>query len=99
MLFRTVMLISLSAISNRFDGKLFNLKSLQTKSKVQTYMLDEHLYADVMEKNAKLETKMQGVMDQMSQACYNCVLTISTKRLRQYISHGLESHTANQLSQ
>ena len=42
-------------------------------------MLDEHLYADDMVKNAKLETKMQGVMDRMSQACYNYVLTISIK--------------------
>ena len=61
-----------------FDGKLFNLKRLQAKSKV----LDELLYADDLAKNAKSETIIQGGMDRMSQACDNYDLTISTKRLR-----------------
>ena len=33
-------------IRYRFDGKLFNLRRLQAKSKVQTVVLDESLYAD-----------------------------------------------------
>ena len=39
----------------RFDGKLFNLRRLQAKSKVQTDVLDELLYADDQAKNAKSE--------------------------------------------
>ena len=55
-------------IRNRFDGKLFNLRRLQAKSKVQTDVLYELLYASDMAKNAKTEKKMQEAMDQVSQA-------------------------------
>ena len=65
-----------------FDGKLFNLRRLQVKSKVQTDVADELLYADDLAKNAKSETKMQGSMDRRSQACGTYDLTISTKRLK-----------------
>ena len=40
------------------DGKLFNLR-LQVKSKVQTEVLDEFLFADDMAKGAPTEEKMQ----------------------------------------
>ena len=33
-------------IRYRFDEKLFNLRRLQDKSKVQTEILDEYLFAD-----------------------------------------------------
>ena len=42
-----------------FDGKPSNLKRLQAKSKVQTEVLDEFLFADDIEKSAPKEEKMQ----------------------------------------
>ena len=46
-----------------FDGKLLNLKMLQAKSKVQTEVLDEFLFADDMAKGAPTEEKMQKDVD------------------------------------
>ena len=46
-------------IRYRFDWKLFNLSRLQAKSKVQTEVLDEFLFADDMAKSAPTEEKMQ----------------------------------------
>ena len=39
--------------------KLFNLRRLQAKSKVQTEVLDEFIFADDMAKGAPTEEKMQ----------------------------------------
>ena len=47
-------------IRYRFDDNIFNLRSLQAKTKVQTDVLDEHLYADDMDTNASSEAKMQS---------------------------------------
>ena len=49
-------------IRYRFDGKLSNLRRLQAKSKVQTEVLDEFLFADDMAKGAPTEEKMQKKM-------------------------------------
>ena len=46
-------------IRYRFDRKLFNLRRFQAKSKVQTEVLDEFLFADDMAKGAPTEEKMQ----------------------------------------
>ena len=46
-------------IRYRFDGKLFNLRRSQPKSKVQTEVLDEFLFADDMAKDAPTEEMMQ----------------------------------------
>ena len=67
-------------IRYRFDGKLSNLKRLQAKSKVQTEVLDEFLFADNMAKDAPIEEKMQKGVDQVSDSCYSYDLTISIKK-------------------
>ena len=64
-------------IRYRFDEKLFNLRGLQAKSKVQTEVLDEFLFADDMAKGAPTEEK--GV-DQVSDSCDSNDLTISIKK-------------------
>ena len=68
-------------IRYRFDGKCFNLRRLQAKSKVQTEVLDEFLFADDMVKGLPTEEKMQGGVDQVSDSCDSYDLTISIKRL------------------
>ena len=42
----------------RFNGKLFNLRRLQDKSKMQTEVLDEFHFADDMAKGAPTEEKI-----------------------------------------
>ena len=49
-------------IEYRFDGKLFNLRRLQAKPKVQTEVLDEFLFADDTAKGAPTEETMQTKM-------------------------------------
>ena len=44
-----------------FDGKLYNLKRLQAKLKVQTEVLDEFLFADDLAKGAPTEEKCNKV--------------------------------------
>ena len=63
-----------------FDGKLFNLRRLQAKSKVQKEMLDEFLFVDDMAKGAPTEEKMQKGVDQVSDSCDSYDLTISIKK-------------------
>ena len=67
-------------IRYRLDGKLFNPRRLQAKSKVQTDALDKLLYADDLAETAKIRGKMQGAVDRMPNACGNFHLTISSKR-------------------
>ena len=64
----------------RFDGKLFNLRWLQAKSKVQTEVLDDFLFADDIAKGAPTEEKMQEDVDQVSDSCDSYALTISIKK-------------------
>ena len=67
-------------IRYRFDGKHFKLRRLQAKSKVQTEVLDEFLFADGLAKGAPTEEKMQKGMDQVSDSCDSYDLTISIKK-------------------
>ena len=67
-------------IRYHFDGKLFNLRRLKAKSKVQTEALGEFLFADDMAKGAPREEKMQKGIDQVSDSCDSYDLTISIKK-------------------
>ena len=64
----------------RFDGKLFKLKRLQAKFKVQTEVLDDFLFADDMANGVPTEEKMQKGVDQVSDSCNSYDLTISIKK-------------------
>ena len=59
---------------------LINLRRLQAKSKVQTEVLDEFLFADDIAKGAPTEAKMQKGVDQVSDSCDSYDLTISIKK-------------------
>ena len=63
-----------------FDGKLFNLRRLQAKSKVQTEVLVEFLFADDITKGAPTDEKMQKGVDQVSDSCDRYDLTVSFKK-------------------
>ena len=67
-------------IRHRFDGKVFNLRRLQAKPKVQTEVLDEFLFADDMANGAQTKEKMQKDVDQVSYSCDSYDLTISIKK-------------------
>ena len=67
-------------IRYRFDGKLFNLRRLQAKSKVKTEVLDEFLFDYDMAKVALTEKKMKKGVDQVSDTCDKYDLTISIKK-------------------
>ena len=49
------------------------------KSKVQTEVLDEFLFADDIAKGAPIEEKMQKSVDQVSDSCDSYDLTINIK--------------------
>ena len=68
------------SIRYRFDGKLLNLRRLQAKSKVQTEVLDEFLFADDMAKGVPTKEKMQKGVDQISDSFDSYDLTISIKK-------------------
>ena len=77
-------------IRYRFDGKLFNLRRLQAKSKVQTEVLDEFLFAAATAKGAPTEEKMQKGVDQVPDSYY---LTISIKKTEVVYQPALASLT------
>ena len=68
-------------IRYRFDRKLFNLRRLQAKSKVQTEVQDEFLFADDMAKGAPTEERMQKGVDQISCDSYNLKISIKKTEL------------------
>ena len=64
----------------RTDGKLFNLRRLQAKTKVKTDIIRDFLFADDCALNAGSEADMQRSIDKFSIACTNFGLTVSIKK-------------------
>ena len=67
-------------IRYRTDGRLFNLRRLQAKTKVHYDKLRDFLFADDCALNAGSAEDMQHSMNLFSTACNNFGLTISTKK-------------------
>ena len=67
-------------IKFRTDGRLFNLRRLQAKTKVEEESVRDLLFADDCALNDATEAQMQQSMDCFSTACDNFGLTISTKK-------------------
>ena len=68
------------AFKYRMDGKLFNLRRLQAKTKVMTDIIRDFLFADDCALNTSNEADMQCSIDRFSHSCTDFGLTISTKK-------------------
>ena len=64
----------------RIDGKLFNLRRLQAKTKVQKDIARDFLYADDCALNTGTQSNMQESMNRFAKACDDFGLTISIKK-------------------
>ena len=80
-------------IRYRFDGNIFNLRRVKAKTKVQTDVLDELLYADDMDKNARSEAKCKEPRTNS----HNHVISMISQSAQE-VGHQqhLENHTMNQ---
>lgn len=67
-------------IRYRLDGKLFNLRRLQAKSRVKTHIIRDLLFADDCSLNASSEADLQYCLDKFAEACSNFGLTINTEK-------------------
>lgn len=66
------------SIRHRSDSKLFNMRRLQTVTKLKDTAIRDFLFADDCALNARSEQEMQLEMDRLSTASFG--LTISAKK-------------------
>ena len=64
----------------RSDGKLFNMRRLQAKSKRRKISIKELLFADDAALVAHSESTLQALIDRLQDACEKFSLTISVKK-------------------
>ena len=77
------------------DGKFFNLKRLQAKTKVERILVHDFPFVDDYALNAASEAKMQQNIYQFSAACANFGLTLIPRKHRCSISHHRTIHIWN----
>ena len=65
-------------IRHRSDGKFFNMRRLQTVTKLKETVIRDFLFADDCALNARSEQEMQLEMDRLSTASFG--LTINVKK-------------------
>lgn len=66
------------SIRHRSDGKFFNMRRLQTVTKLKETVIRDFLFADDCALNARSEQEMQLEMDRLSTASFG--LTINVKK-------------------
>ena len=74
-------------IRYRTDGSVFNLRRLQTKTKLKTNIVNEFLFDDDCALNVKIKANMQNSVDKFSIACDNFGLTISKNKKNPKVMH------------
>ena len=85
-LFSIMLFDAFSGVDNGIDiryhsnDSVFNLRRLQAKTKVNTDIVNEFLFADDYALNATIKANMQNSVDKFSIAWDNFFLTISTKK-------------------
>jgi hypothetical protein len=62
------------------DGKYFNIRRLQAKTKVQLYTIRDLLFADDYALYASSESDLQASVNKFAEACFNFGLTINTEK-------------------
>ena len=67
-------------LHTRHDGKLFNLKQLQAKTKLTCVLIREILSADDAALVSHTQEGLQCLMDRLSKACQEFALTINIKK-------------------
>ena len=66
------------SIRHKSDGKFFNMRRLQTVTKLKETVIRDFLFADDCALNARSEQEMQLEMDRLSTASFG--LTINVKK-------------------
>ena len=68
------------SLTHGTDGSMFNIRKLQSQTKVSLTTINDILFADDYALNTNSEPSMQETVDKFSNACDSFGLTISTKK-------------------
>ena len=81
------------------DGKLFNLRRLQSVTKVKENVIEDFLFADDCALNATKEQDMQHLTDKFSSAVKTLAILSTQRRRKWCIILSQKIHSKNQTSQ